>query len=58
MRMLSGNGFYSAIGAGSHKQLRSLSWFVSGVSGLQRDTRVSMESLRYGGAHLNLVKSR
>lgn len=28
MRMLSGNAFYSAVGAGSHRQLQSLLWFV------------------------------
>lgn len=47
MRMLSGNAFYSAVGAGSHRQLQSLLWFVCEGSAIQRDTRVSVESLRH-----------
>lgn len=45
--MLADNVFYFAVGAGSHRQLQSLLWVVSGGSGLQRNTEDSMESRRY-----------
>lgn len=50
--VLSGNVFYPAVGAGSHRQLQSLSRFLSAGSGLQKYTEDSMESHRYRKAKI------